>query len=550
VAGDGDLLTAADEARLRADWERARELYAQALAEDPDDPEALDGLGMTSFWVTGEWKEALELRGRAYAAFRRRGDRCRAAGIAVALAEESRIEGNEAAANGWLARAERLLEGVGECVERGWLAIERAKRSAAAAERQALAKEALGIARRLDDSDLEVAALAHFGLARTMAGNVEAGMAILDEAMAAATGGEASDPLAIGETCCMTLVACDEWSDFKRAAEWCRVVVEFTRRRNYTPLAAWCRTIYAGVLTTLGDWTRAEEQLVASLQIYERLGSASRIYALSRLADLRIRQGRLEEAERLLEGHTEHPLALGPMVALHVERGELELAAARLQERLDQLPPDSPALAPLLPMVVDVRILQGNLGGAGEALERLRELGRSLRREHLIACAELAAAKVSAARRDGAAGAHLQAALELFARLEMPLDEAHARLELARHNAALGSELAVPEAQAALSVFERLGAARDADAAAKLLRSLGVAGRTIDRGVGELTKREREVLDLLAAGLSNAEIGERLFITPKTVEHHVGRVLSKLGLRNRTEAAAYLLREHAGPPGA
>ena len=548
VAGDGDLLTAAEEARLRADWEHARELYAQALDEDPDNPEALDGLGMTSWWVTGGWKEAIELRGRAYAEFRRRGDRCRAAGIAIALAEESRIEGIEAAASGWLARAERLLEGVGECVERGWLAIERAKRSDLGAEREEHAQEALAIARRLDDSDLEVAGLAHLGLARTMAGDVEGGMAILDEAMAAATGGEASDPLAIGETCCMTLVACDQWADFKRAAEWCRVVVDFTRRRHYTPLAAWCRTIYAGVLTTLGDWARAEEQLLASLQTYERLGSASRIYALSRLADLRIRQGRLEEAERLLEGHTEHLLALGPMVTLHIERGELELAAARLQQRLDRLPPDSPSLAPLLPLLVDVRIHQGDLDGAGEALDRLRELGRNLSREHLIACAELAAARVSAARRDGAASAHLQAALELFARLEMPLDEARARLELARHHAEVESGLAVPEARAALSVFERLGAARDADAAAELLRSLGVSGRTVHRGAGELTKREREVLDLLAAGLSNAEIGERLFITPKTAEHHVGRVLSKLGLRNRTEAAAYVLRDGAGSP--
>jgi DNA-binding NarL/FixJ family response regulator len=57
-----------------------------------------------------------------------------------------------------------------------------------------------------------------------------------------------------------------------------------------------------------------------------------------------------------------------------------------------------------------------------------------------------------------------------------------------------------------------------------------------------LTRRENEVLDLLSHGLSNTEIGERLFISPKTVEHHVGRILSKLGLRNRAEVVAWVLR--------
>jgi DNA-binding NarL/FixJ family response regulator len=104
-------------------------------------------------------------------------------------------------------------------------------------------------------------------------------------------------------------------------------------------------------------------------------------------------------------------------------------------------------------------------------------------------------------------------------------------------------EVAIAEAEAALEAFERLQAARDADAAASLVRSLGGTARTGPKGSETLTKREAQVLELLGHGFSNPEIADRLFISRKTVEHHVGNVLSKLRLRSRAEAAAYSARE-------
>ena len=130
----------------------------------------------------------------------------------------------------------------------------------------------------------------------------------------------------------------------------------------------------------------------------------------------------------------------------------------------------------------------------------------------------------------------------------MPFEAADVRLRLARAFAAAGSLLAVEEGRRARVAFARLGAARRGDEAAALLRTLGGGGRTGSRTTGALTRREREVLALLAEGLSNAEIARRLVISEKTAGHHVGRIFRKLGLRNRAEAAAYALREAAQAP--
>jgi DNA-binding NarL/FixJ family response regulator len=118
-----------------------------------------------------------------------------------------------------------------------------------------------------------------------------------------------------------------------------------------------------------------------------------------------------------------------------------------------------------------------------------------------------------------------------------------------RFAAALGDgdrDAAIAEARSALAAFEDLGAAHHANVAAALLRSLGItatrAGRRGMGGPSGLTSREVEVLRLIGEGLSNREMAERLFVTRKTVEHHVARVLAKLELRSRAEAAAYAAR--------
>jgi DNA-binding CsgD family transcriptional regulator len=275
--------------------------------------------------------------------------------------------------------------------------------------------------------------------------------------------------------------------------------------------------------------------------------------AIIRLADLRVRQGRLEEAAQLLEGLEQHPDAVRAVAALHLARGDTALARDLL-ERATEGPDDavpavgeSTMVGPLLALLVDVHLEEGNVDGAGRAARRLSRIAEAQRGPYLKAAAALATGQVCVASGQGDARACLHEALEGFARAQLPLELARTHLEMARGLSERSPEVAIAEAKAALEQFERRGAARHADAAAAVLRSLGAPTRTGAKGKETLTKREAEVLELLGHGLSNPEIGDRLFITRKTVEHHVGSLLSKLGLRNRAEAAAYATRVKMSP---
>ena len=163
-------------------------------------------------------------------------------------------------------------------------------------------------------------------------------------------------------------------------------------------------------------------------------------------------------------------------------------------------------------------------------------------RERIEAAAALARGRVARVAGDADAVNLLQHAVNGFARLGLRLDVAQARLELARALASQSPPAAVDAARQARNELESLGALHDADAAAALMRTLGARGRAGPRSLGSLSRRETEVLRLVGEGLSTRDIASRLFISPKTAEHHLGRVYAKLGLRSRAEAAAYAVR--------
>ena len=545
VATADELLRLGRDALAEADWERARAIFEQA-AELGESAEVLDGLG-EALQFGGEHPRAIELKERAFAEYEQRGLRAEAAELARWLAFlYVSVHGNVAAANGWTARAESVLEGVEECAAHGWLTLDRAPWTSDASEREELATAAIAIARRHGDRDLEFDAIALLGEAYVASGRVTEGMALLDQAMVAVASGEVVGVGPAGEIYCRLLSACERATDVRRAEQWLDAATRFEAWDDFVPPT--CRTHYGGILIALGRWDDAERELLAAIRIFEAGYWASQLFALLRLADLRVRQGRFEEAERLLEGIDWHASAKRSLARIALARGDLALAGDLARLCLESTPLSDPDRAPVLASLVEVQLACGDLTAAEETLGQLAVLAVDREDDRTRAVAKLVGGSVRAARGDQGARADFQAALELFARLGLALEAAQSRFALARALSSHAPAAAVEEARLALETFVRLGATRDADATASLLRELGAPARTFPKGYGRLTKRENEVLSLLAEGCSNADIATRLFISRRTAEHHVARILSKLGLRNRAEAAAYALRAKTRNP--
>lgn len=540
-----DQLTEVRAALARGDADGARRLLDEV--DGPPTGEALE-LSAHTAYLHLDFLRAADDWERAYRAHRAAGDQLGAVRAARTVAcVHLTILGNLAVAQGWLARARTLLGGDPASREAGWVALNLGMFDPDRARKEERFREALDTARRAGDSDLEFAALAYLGASLVHRDRTAEGMALLDEALAAVAGGEVDEFIVLEEIFCQLFAACEHACDVRRADEWIGVGETVARRRRLPAVSAFCRTHYGGVLTTAGRWPEAEAALTSAVRLWG-LGRRSglRAGALVRLAELRVRQGRLEEAEQLLDGLTGDVAAdaAGPLAAIHLAKGDVALAGDVLERALGQLEPSCAAAAPLWALLVDVHLADHRIDAARAAAERTAACAERSGAPHLVATAALARGRVCLASGDDP-NACLREAVAGFARAEMPMETARARLAIARAAMTAQPEVARSEAQLALEAFIRLDAARDADAAAALLRTLGVRAAVPRQAAGPLTAREGEVLELIGHGLSNPEIAERLFISRKTVEHHVANVLAKLGLRSRAEAAGYVMR--AGP---
>ena len=493
----------------------------------------------------GDYDAAVSAYEHAFAAYRRHGDMVSAARAARTVGWfRGWVFGDWAVHRGWLARARGLLEHASDDGGRGWVVLDDALNGSDVDLQESQYLEAIEMARRSGDWDLECDATASLGMMLVFSGRVEDGMARLDEALTAICGGEVAELPVIEGCLCGLVTACERTHDVGRADQWLRTAIGVICRGNLVAVAGHCRAHYAGILVAAGRWADADDELAAALDMLPD-GLSARAGALCRLADLRIRQGRFEEAERLLLGLDHVPDAVAPLVRLQLARSQGARAVELLDRVLASGSHEDHTTGPLLALSVEALLESGDIEPARETSRRLTALADAQSSVYVNALAAVARARICTATGTDDARACWHQAMTLFGAARMPVEVASARLELARVIAIDRPAASVAEAEAAYRTFDEVGARRNADQAAALLRSLGATARTGPKRRTPLTRREEEVLDLLALGHTNRDIGERLFISAKTVEHHVGRILSKLAMRSRVEVAAHIARRTA-----
>jgi LuxR family transcriptional regulator, maltose regulon positive regulatory protein len=272
--------------------------------------------------------------------------------------------------------------------------------------------------------------------------------------------------------------------------------------------------------------------------------------AVVRLAELRRRQGRLGEAAALVEQVAPHGAGLLARARLAMDcddpRGALELVEQYLRHVPSANRTDR---ASGLELAIQARTEIRDWPGAKAALEELGEIGAKILTLSLRADVSFATGYVAMGKGNAdTARLCFEDACDLYERSGAPFETGRARIQLARALGALGRvDAALEELGRGKSLVAGLNAGLEMSRAEKLVADLlsqraAAAAPAGAAKKNELTRRELEVLRLVAEGLSNDSIAERLFVSDHTVHRHLANILNKLEVSTRAAAVAQAAR--------
>jgi ATP/maltotriose-dependent transcriptional regulator MalT len=442
---------------------------------------------------------------------------------------------------GWVARGGRLVEDSGrDCVEQAWLRMLRALPSLFEKDGDTVYPsivEAGEIAVRFGDVDATALSRLGHGYSLILQGRIAEGMALLDEVMVAVTADEVA-PLLSGIAYCQVIALCQAVFDLRRAREWTEALTRWCDSQSeLVPFRGNCLVHRCEIFQLQGAWTDALDSARRARQSHsgppswDAFGSAC--YQLAEIQRLR---GELDEAE---ESYREASLAgRDPepgMSLLRLAQGRMDLALPAIRRALEEAQ-EPLARSRLLPACVEIMLEAGDVAAARAAADELGGIAAQLDAPYLRALAADAAGAVLLVEGDPqAALTMLRTAQRSWRDLEAPHQAARVRARIGVACRELGDTASAElEFEAARGMLEELGARPDLERLARL------AGSQEPRG---LSRRESEVLTLVAAGKTNRAIAAGLFISEKTVARHVSNIYAKLGVSSRAEATAHAYRQ-------
>jgi DNA-binding CsgD family transcriptional regulator len=470
----------------------------------------------TATFMLGRDDDSIAWLERAHPLYLESGETLRGVRCAVWIGLNLASRGQIGPATGWLGRAQRLLENAGDCAERGYLLLpamfqhEAAGDFAAAA---AAAGEAVRIGERFGDRDLFALAIHGQGHMLMRGGRIREGLALLDEGMVAVTVEELS-PIVTGIVYCGVILACQEVYEVRRAREWTQALSDWwALQPQMVAFTGRCLVHRAEILQLDGSWPDALAEARRAGERFVDTENPAAGLARYRQGELLRLQGNLAAAEDAYKEASGFGWEPQPGLA------QLRLAQGLPIER-----------ARLLPAFVEIMLAVGDTDSARRACVELQELAQGFDSAMLTGLVSHAQGALHLAEGDAhAALVALRNARETWHVLEAPYEIARTRVLVGEACRALGDkEAGALELDAARSIFERLGAGPD-------LARLTV--RTSDSH--GLSRRELEVLRLVASGKSNREIASVLVISEHTVARHLQNIFAKLGLSSRAAATAF-----------
>ncbi|HET7117978.1 MAG TPA: LuxR C-terminal-related transcriptional regulator [Hanamia sp.] len=549
------LLDKANKALLAANWQQAKSILENAVVENPS-AEVYEAMAKACWWLN-DAPAVFENRTKAYQLYLEKDDRLGASRNACWLGVDHLEFNNEfAVASGWFQRAESLVKGLENTAEYALILMLKARLAFFVEKNNGqalqLAGESLKLSVSLNNVEGVMIAKAFIGFIWVTEGKISQGMKLLDEATLIATTDTTIDYNLITVTCCFLIDACTRVRDYERAGQWCKRVKEISIKKNHKAMFANCRTLYASLLIHKGEWKEAEDELTAAAKELKEYRPIVISSSTVRLADLRRRQGRWEEALTLFDEVTSHSLKPLSCAALAYDRGEYENAENLAERHLRQIPLGTPIERVTgLELLMRIYIKRNK---TEEALTLLNELKETA---GLINTLPLKAAALSAegiydyaAKKYTTAKHFLEDAVDLYDKVILPFEASRSRLILAEVLVNLHQYAqAEAELNIAINAFRELGAEKDIAKAKYILKNLHNEKIKPDAGdnIYEFTGRELEILRLIAEGKSNEEMAEQLFLSVRTIEKHISNLYQKMGISGKSARAfvvSYSIRHH------